>query len=172
MTRLIYRTLIIILVLLFLMSPCIALTSVSKLSFYLNYHYSAELAYQTIEIQDTKLFNTYLLPEIAKKREENPIEQRAYWTQADLKTRVAVLSKAEINDLKKLIVQTGFMKLKGTYGGAKKEQRYYPYTLEIKTGNLERKVVYQSFPGASSMPEAFKKIQEKLLGLVKKKFKV
>lgn len=142
---LLLQTLVLILGFLLLISPCIALTSAPKLSFHLSYHYSSELAYETIEIQNAKLFYTYLPPEIAKKRGENPIEQRAYWTQADLKTRVTVLSQAEIKDLKKLITQTGFMKLKETYGGAKKEQRYYPDTLEIKTGNLERKVVYQSF---------------------------
>lgn len=161
-----------ILVLFLLILPCFALTSATKQYFHLNYHYTSELTYEAIEIQNTKLFYTYLPPEIAKKRGKNPIEQRAYWTQADLKTRVANLSQVEINDLKKLITQTGFMKLKETYGGAKKGQRYYPYTLEIKTGNLERKVVVQSFPGASPMPEAFNKIQEWLLGLVKRKFKL
>ncbi len=62
------------------------------------------------------------------------------------------------------------MELETTYGGAQEPQRYYPHKISVKMGKDEKRVFYQSFPGASPMPEEFKKVKNKLFELVRKKF--
>ncbi len=61
-----------------------------------------------------------------------------------------------------------YMELKSIYGGAKDGQRYYSYTLMIEINSKAKTVIYQSFPNSEPMPDAFRKIQEKIYEMVKK----
>lgn len=138
---------------------------------YIRYHYTTEATYQDIEINKSRLIYTYFPEEIAKEKCASWIIQSPCWTEKDLKTKEAILSEDEVNDLTSLINETDFMNLKNTYGGASQYQRYYPHTLFVKIGEKQKEVVYQSFPGASPMPKAFKKVKDKLFELIDKKFK-
>lgn len=138
---------------------------------YIQYLFTAEGTYQNIEINQSKLVYTYFPEEVAKEKCKQWTRQVPCWAEEDLKTKEAILSKDEINDLIGLINETGFMNLEENYGGSGGYQRYYPYILIVKIGEREKKVVYQSFPNASPMPEAFKKVRDKLLELVNEKFK-
>jgi hypothetical protein len=62
------------------------------------------------------------------------------------------------------------MELSGQLGDASQQQRYYPEKITLNFGGKEKKVVYQNFPEASVMPEAFLEIKNKLKQLVKNKF--
>jgi len=77
--------------------------------------------------------------------------------------------KKEIVYLVDLVMQTDFMGLKGVYGGATSHQRYYPHVLVVRLGGKEKRVVYQSFPGALPMPEAFRRVRDELFNLVDRK---
>lgn len=136
--------------------------------FSISYYFSAELIYKKIEISQLQFSYTYFEDRDGKC--ETWFRQEPCWGAEDLRTRKAILSEGEANGLLSLIKQTGFMKLETTYGGAGEHQRYYPHKISVKIGEDEKRVSYQSFPGASAMPEAFKKVKDKLFELVRKKF--
>jgi NADH:ubiquinone oxidoreductase subunit len=62
--------------------------------------------------------------------------------------------------------ELGFWNLEATYGDASAGQRYYPYRLFVVLGENRKEVIYQSYPEASPMPEAFKIIVDRLYELV------
>jgi len=150
---------------------CLQQKIISYPQLYIRYHYTAEATYQDIEINKSKLIYTYFPEEIAKEKCAWGMIQSPCWTEKDLRIKEAILSEDEINDLISLINETDFMNLKSTYGRASQYQRYYPYKLFVKIGEKQKEVVYQSFPGASPMPEAFRKVKDKLFKLIDEKFK-
>ena len=137
---------------------------------YVSYFYTAEATYTKIEINQSKLIYTYFPQDVAQEKCKDWLVQAPCWKEEDLKTKEAILSDDEINGMIKLIEQTNFINLESSYGGAGPLQRYYSYKIFVKLGEKEKDVVYQSFPGASPEPEAFKEIKEKLLELVSDKF--
>lgn len=140
--------------------------------FSLNYFYTSELTYQKIDINQSRLTYTYFegLEDFNEGNEELLIEaQTPRWTEEDLKTKEATLSKNEIEDLISLINQTNFMKLEDVYGGSG-QYRYYPVEIVVKLGEKEKKVIYRSSLDALPEPEAFKMVEDKLFELINKKF--
>ncbi len=139
----------------------------SQSQLYMNYHFTAEAAYQDIKISQSKLIYTYF--EDVEGKCEGWVAQTPCWAGEDLTTKETTLSEKEINELVSLIDQTNFMKLENTYGGATHGQKYYPERLSVRIGEKEKEVIYQS-SWASPMPEAFKKVKDKLFELVDVKF--
>jgi len=137
----------------------------SQSQLYMGYHFTAEAIYQNIEINQSKLIYTYFPEEVAKEKCAKWIKQVPCWAGEDLTTKETTLSEEEINELVSLIYQTNFMKLENTYGGATHGQKYYPERLSVRIGEKEKEVIYQS-SWASPMPEAFKKVKDKLFELV------
>ncbi|MCS6909698.1 MAG: hypothetical protein NZM11_03905 [Anaerolineales bacterium] len=136
--------------------------------FSLSYLFTAETTYEKIEINRSRLIYTFF--EDVDNKCTQWIGQSPCWTEADLKTKETGLSETEISDLIALLNQTGFWKLEATYGDASAGQRYYPYRLLVVLGENKKEVSYQSYPGASPMPEALKVIVDKLYELVRTKF--
>ncbi len=143
-------------------------TSPEPPAFSLHFLFTAETTYENIEIHNSRLIYTFF--EDVENKCAHWVYQTPCWTEADLKTKETGLSEGEINDLIDLIRQTGFMKLDNTYGGASPGQRFYSYNLTVQIGGEKKEVIYQSFPGADPMPEAFKGLIDKLYELVKGKF--
>lgn len=143
-------------------------TSPEPPAFCLHFLFTAETTYESIEIDNSRLVYTFF--EDVENKCAHWLYQSPCWTEADLKTRETSLSEGEINDLIDLIRQTSFMKLDNTYGGVSQGQRYYTYNLTVHLAEEKKEVIYQSFPGADPMPEAFKRLIDKLHELVKEKF--
>ena len=137
----------------------------SKIPLKAHYHFTAECTYCDIQVDGSKITYTYFEPD--KERCDRWLVQAPCWTQNDLKTATATLSKRECWDLASLIAQTGFMNLKDTYGGEGEARRYYPYVLEITVGEVTKKVEYRSYPDGPPMPEAFVKVRANLFELVR-----
>ncbi|MBI3649508.1 MAG: hypothetical protein HY231_00485 [Acidobacteria bacterium] len=134
------------------------------------YVYAAETVYRDIIIEGLTLKLTYF--QDADNRCQNWLEQRPCWTPKDLRVREAQLSKKDLRAFVKLLNQSGFLSLERTYGGAGAGQRYYSETLNVKLGEVQHQVIYQSFPAASPPPQAFTKVARWLSNLVKKTFKL
>ena len=134
------------------------------------FFYSGETAYRAIELDGLKLKVTYFKD--ADKKCKNWVEQRPCWTEKDLLTKKARLTRRELSDFVNLINQSQFLLLEKTYGGAKAGQRFYSQTLKVKLGEVQKEVLYQSFPDAEPKPEAFKKVSGWLTSLVKRRFRV
>ena len=132
------------------------------------YHFTAETTYENIEINQNKLTYTFFAD--TENKCAHWVAQNPCWTENDLQTKETNLTESEINALASLIRQTDFMKLGNTYGGAPEGERYYAYTLKVKLGDEAKEVVYQSFPGAGSKPEAFEKLEHHLHELIQAKF--
>jgi len=130
---------------------------------YLTYYYTAETLYNKIIISDSKITYTYF---DSSEKCEGFMAQEPCWNESDLLTKETMLSGNEINELIGLLNKTNFMEMDNIYGGASELQRFYPYTITAKIDGVENEVVYQSFPGATPMPEGFKKIKDKMFELV------
>ena len=149
--------------------PAASISEQSEL--YMNYHFTAEAAYRDIKINQSKLIYTYF--EDVEGKCEGWVAQIPCWTGEDLTTKEVPLSEEEISDLIRLINQTGFMNLENRYGPDSISARCYPLTLSVKIGKNEKEVVYCDRPIAPvspPMPEAFKKVKDKLFELVDKNF--
>ena len=126
----------------------------------ITYLFTTEATYTRIEVNQDTLSYTFFDDE--NNACAQWIRQEPCWTQHDLKTEQVSLSESDIQALVALIQQETFMELSATCGNAPPGQRYYPYRLEVKLGETEKEVVYQSFPEAPPMPDAMAKIIEKL----------
>ena len=135
---------------------------------YIRYRYTAEVVYQDVVVEDGKLKYTYF--EDREGKCAHWIQQSPCWTMSDLGTVEAELSGEEIQKLVDLLDEVKVFEMDSTYGGAGEGQRFYPYTLEVKEGEKEKRIVYQSFPGEGEMPEGFEKILSELKGLLKEQF--
>jgi hypothetical protein len=131
------------------------------------YLFTAETTFDKIEVKQGKLSYTYF--EDVNNKCAQWIYQSPCWTEQDLQAKEASLSNSDINDLITLVLQTKFMELANSYGNAPPGQRYYPYSLKVKLGEVEKEVIYQSFPDAQPMPEAMEKLIDRLHELVKEK---
>jgi hypothetical protein len=140
----------------------------------IEYFFTAETVYQDVVINGKEsgtLKYTYFPKEKAKNiSPEMMVRQAPAWAVNDLLTKEAALDEKEMRELVSLIARAGFMDLMDAYGGAGEWQRYYPYTMSVKVGDRQRKVLYQDFPEASPRPKAFSVVEEKVLDLVRVKF--
>ncbi len=134
------------------------------------FFYSGETVYRAIEVDGLKLKVTYFKD--ADKKCQNWIEQRPCWTEKDLVTKEARLTKRDLTDFTNLINQSEFLLLGKTYGGAREGQRFYSETLKVKLGEVQQEVLYQSFPAAAPRPAAFIKVSQWLSNLAKRKLKI
>lgn len=135
----------------------------------MTYLFTAETAYERVEINQARL--VYTTFEDVDDRCAQWIEQSPCWSEGDLKTREAPLSEGELRDLADFIRQAGFLSLEDSYGGAQPGQRYYPYRLSVVMGATSKEVTYQSYPGASPMPDAFQAVMDRLYELVDAKLR-
>jgi hypothetical protein len=71
------------------------------------------------------------------------------------------LSRSEVRKLSSFIMESGFMELGPAYG-APEEQRYYPYEIHVKLGEITKVVMFRSNPSYEEAPEAFRKVDEYL----------
>jgi len=155
---------------LFFLTACLSQqngSSTTQPELSITYRFTAETVFEKIEINQNKLTYTYF-EDIANKCAQW-YYQYPCWTEKDLQTKEATLSTSDINDLIKFILQIKFIELANSYGNAPPEQRYYPYILKVKLKDIEKEVIYQSFPTAQPMPEAMEKLIEVLHELVKVK---
>ncbi len=75
------------------------------------------------------------------------------------------LTKEEINQIIDLISRKELYELKNEYG-VSKEQRFYPYELEVKYKDKYKKIIYRSSPLTTEKPpELFNKITDLLTQL-------
>lgn len=137
---------------------------------YARYFFSAETVYRDIVILNRKIKITYFKD--AGKRCAEWREQRPCWTAADLRSREARLTGAELRALRELVKQSEFLLLENLYGGASAGQRHYTETVKVSLGFVAKEVKYQSFPEAQPKPAAFVKVSDYLLKLAKRKFRV
>ena len=135
---------------------------------YARYFFSGETAYRAIELDGLKIKITYFKD--ADKKCKNWIEQRPCWTEKDLVTKEAPVTKRELADFVSLINRSKFLLLEKTYGGAAAGQRFYAQTIKVKLGEIQQEVVYQSFPEAAPRPQAFTKVADWLSKIVTRKF--
>ncbi len=138
--------------------------------FYIKYYFTAECAHHKIIINQSKLIYTYFEDVTGKCK--CWVANIACWTEEELKTKETILPNDEINNLINLIKQTNFMSLDTSIGRTDRWGRYYPYELSVKIGRKDKRVIYYSGSSPYPMPEAFKKIKEKLFELVKEKLEL
>lgn len=146
-----------------LSSGCSQKETSSDAELFLEYSFTAETIYQRIRIEHSDLLYTYF--DDVEGECSQWLEQTPCWIEKDLTTREVHLSSSEMSDLIGLIEQTGFLKLEDTYGGAEPNQRHYSHRLFVRLGEREKEVIYQSFPDASPMPEAFSRVMDRLFDL-------
>ena len=132
--------------------------------FKISYFSSAEASYDRIELEGPNLTYTYFDDE--KQSCAQWVQQAPCWTAEQLKSRSIRLTDAQLDELQQLIRSSGFMSLDDSYGKAGETQRYYGYTLSVELGGQKKAVLYQSFPGAEPMPEAFARLEDKLMEIV------
>lgn len=165
------KLLVILYIAVFLFSACTPQQPPSPISqpgVSITYLFTAEAAFDKIEVNQGKLSYTYF--DDVNDKCAQWVNQKPCWTEQDLRTKEADLLEGDINGLITLIRQTKFMEQTDSYGGASSEQRAYPHHLKVKLGEVEKEVVYQSFPAAQPMPEAMKKLIDRLHALVNEKF--
>ncbi|HID92674.1 MAG TPA: hypothetical protein EYP60_01135 [bacterium (Candidatus Stahlbacteria)] len=72
-------------------SGCIRQAKESQSQFYIKYHYTTEVTYQDIEINNSKMIYTYFPEEIAKEKCAEWIAQYPCWREKDLRRKEAIL---------------------------------------------------------------------------------
>ncbi len=75
------------------------------------------------------------------------------------KTMKGTLTEAQVTKLKSLIRTNGFMDL-NPYYGAPERQRFYPYTVHVKSGGQDKIVTFRSNPSYPGSPEAFRQVEQ------------
>lgn len=98
------------------------------------------------------------------------VESKPLWTHADLIIREAALSQEQLEELVKIIRQSSFLQLAGSYGGNGHSDRHYPEKLSIQLGEAKKEVTYKYFPDAAAMPKAFATVRQRLFAIVHEKF--
>jgi hypothetical protein len=136
--------------------------------FRITYHSSSEYTYQDISIIDHRISYTYAPGNLIKC--QNWVAKTPCWTSQDLITRETDLTDSEYRTVHDLADDQRFLSLQKTYGGASRSTRYYPVSIRVHIGNTDRETVYQSFPQAKPMPDAFKNVAEGIVRLAQFKF--
>ena len=128
---------------------------------YLRYLTSGESFYSEIKLEQGILYHTQF--QDTDNRCAQWVKSSPCWTEDDLKTTSMALSREDIDNLYDVIGESGIFDIQETQiGGAKKGQRYYAQRLEIHMGEVEKHLIYQSFPGATPKPEAFQRMETAL----------
>jgi hypothetical protein len=93
---------------------------------------------------------------------DNPISSMPASRKEMIKT--SVLTPFDLLTLKNLIKANGFMSLSKTEYGGSAEERYYPYSITVKTKGKQKKVLYRSnpTPGTEQAPQAFSDLEKKI----------
>ena len=144
--------------------PSVEITIPTVGDLYVKYNYSSEFKSDTIIIKNNKLSFTYV-DENSLPATPMVVEQRPYWTEKNLKTSEKSLTDKDVNELKELIITSGFFKLNKLEGVTDENQRYYPYFITVKLGDKTKEVEYRSNPEGPSMPKAFSSVLDKLYNL-------
>lgn len=135
--------------------------------FYIKYNFTAETIYEKIEIENLKIKVTYADEACVQNnaKNANPIVSEPLWRDC-LREKETTLSEDEIQRISSLIEQSNFMSIDSVYGD-RERSRAFPYQIKIKLGETEKEVTYRSTPEAPPMPDAFKQVRERLLGIFK-----
>ncbi len=144
---------------------CVKQSSNQSVELFVSYYYTAEGTFYDAEIKGSKITFTHVDYEKIKEKCAEWIQQSPCWTQQDLLTEEAQLTKQEIIDLRKLIEETKIMQLESYYGPEQGE-RCYSYTLKIN----EKKITYCSRPHGLEQPEPFRLVSKQVQDIVTQKF--
>lgn len=122
-------------------------------SFFIEYSSSTK----TIRIEGNQLEVTEWIEQY-----DNPVSSMPSGRKEVVKS--AVLSSDEIERLKGFIKQSGFMSIPKEEYGAKKEERFYPFSILVRMKGREKIVIYQSNPSpdVEAAPKAFTTLEKKL----------
>ena len=124
-------------------------------AFYVEYHSSQK----NIVIEN----NTIVVTE-AKEEYDNPVSSMP--SKRTEVTKKAMLPKVKLDSLKMLINKSEFMNLSKNEYGIGANERFYPYTIKIVSGEILRNVLYRSNPSGEAAPKAFSDIEKKLNQIV------
>lgn len=119
------------------------------------YYYTTETSYDELSLSGDELF--YATFEDKAGACGKWIAQSPCWSTSDLVIYRASLAPGEVQAIRAAIKGSGFFSLGSPLGGASKDQRHYPVVLSARDdgASTSHEVVYQSFPAADPMPEAF-----------------
>jgi hypothetical protein len=142
--------------------PTFAQQALPGSGLYLHFLATGESFYTEIKLVDGILSYTYF--EDTEGRCEKWVKSSPCWQKDDLKTISMALPNEDLDNLYAVVKESGILALKrDTFGGAKAGQRHYAQRLEVGIDGTEKKLVYQSFPGASKKPEAFARLETALV---------
>ncbi|MGD0710735.1 MAG: hypothetical protein ABR968_06090 [Bacteroidales bacterium] len=125
------------------------------------YFHTTESSYEEVSIKNSRITYTYFKG--VKVNFSNG------WNQKELTKKDTILSKADIDSLKKHISKTGFMKLDTVIGNPASTDKYYTFMLMFNIDGKKRTVHFKSIPGGILMPDAFRKSRDALMMLVRKR---
>jgi hypothetical protein len=125
------------------------------------YFHTTESSYEQVSIKNSRLTFTYF-----KGLKTNASSD---WKQNELTKKDTILSKANIDSIKKFITKTGFMKLDTIIGNPGATDKYYSFKLMFNIDGDKRTVLFKSVPGGVLMPDAFRKSRDALMMLARKK---
>ena len=131
------------------------------------YYHTTTSTYEKAEIKNAKLTFTYFKD--AKGDCSQQIKQIPCWTEADLKTKEAELTRDDIDSLIRKIEQSGFWSLDTVIGNPAEVEHYYSFILSYKAAKKRKSVLFKSVPGCVGMPNAFRKARDELMVLARKK---
>lgn len=129
---------------------------------YLRFFASGEGFYDEIKLEKGVLSHTYF--EDTTNRCAQWVQSHPCWRQEDLRTRSAALPATDIDNLYAVVGESGILDITETkLGGAKAGQRHYAQHLELRMGEVEKHLIYQSFPNATPKPEGFSRLETALV---------
>ena len=142
--------------------PSFAQQTLPGSGLYLHFLATGESFYTEIKLANGILSYTYF--EDTNGRCAQWVKSSPCWQESDLKTISMALPNEDLDNLYAVVKESGILALKrDTFGGAKAGQRHYAQRLEVGIDGTEKKLVYQSFPGASKKPEAFARLETALI---------
>lgn len=134
-----------------------------------SYVYSAEATYESVLMKNMKL--KYAVLKNEKTSVVNWVDQKPVWNLEDIKVVETVVTATEIDSLLKRIDAAGFWKLDSIYGLIEPGQKYYPFDMSVTNDGIVKHVIYNSVPGKTQMPDAFRKSRDELVRFARQKTK-
>lgn len=160
-----YGIFALVIVVIIFVAGCVQQTSKQDKELSVSYHYTSEGSYYDVKIESSKITYTHTDYEKIKERCAQWFAQYPCWTQQDLITDEAQLTKQEITDLRNLIEETKIMQLENYYG-PEQGARCYPHILKIQ----EKEINYCSGLNGPNEPEAFQLVSKQVQDIVTQKF--
>jgi hypothetical protein len=121
--------------------------------------YTTDTTYEEIQIKDSVLKFTSLSEtsqQRIQKEAARSVESKRFWTDDDLVSKRAALSRQRLQDLVNLIRRCGFIELEESYGGNGPGGRHYPETISISSEKLRERGNLQTFPRRRAYAESLR----------------